>query len=376
MTTRICGIDGCRKLAGHSDKHDPYPKSAWSFLLPPDKNKIEKAGYATPRGGAKGAYQNHVVRSNRVIIPYERLTSAPLHEFKSGYVVRLFPDQYFESPRKPKSIFLVKNCNVEVGRNAFLLYRSHETFDAFPPLMNWSIRGLVKDGNPVKEWGSDVVDSGHYILRMPKLGDREARYEGPPQGIFAPEYATEYVNFMARCVLAWLIVHTANCPYTTTQASHIKAILDAEELSTDLVWESKGILQHGVTSCPLCLRLIHYNELHDMIDLAHEESLGNAGLQVEGATRSTIVNLFHMEPLRYDRLDHRPEFVAWGHATCNTKLGQRKCYSMAELQNQGLKIGIIADEGIETFGWMSENWEFIRSPDGSAWIRIAHPIAH
>ncbi len=379
MAVHLCTIEGCRKPAGHIGRHDPYPKSAWAFLRAQDKNKIEKAGYATPRGGDKGAYQNHVVRSNRVIVPFERIETAPLDQFERGYVVRLFPDQYFESAGTPKAYFREPGCPVTVGVNAFVLYRSHEKFRTLPPPASWAVRGLVKDGVAVERWGEGVIDSGHYVLRMPKLGALAARNEGPPQGIFAPEYATDHLNYMVRCVLSWLIVHASNSPYTTTEAEHIKAILDAEELALDNLWESKGTLSHGVTSCPLCLRLIQYRELHEMIDLADEESLGNAALQVEGATRSTIVNLFHLEPLRYDRLDHRPECVAWGHATCNTKLGQRKCYSMPELQSEGYKIGIVADEGIETFAWMSANWEFIRSPQGSVWIRITHsadPVDH
>ena len=108
-----------------------------------------------------------------------------------------------------------------------------------------------------------------------------------------------------------------------------------------------------------------------MLSLDNEDGLGNSGSQVEGATRSTIVNLFHLEPLSYSRLDHKPEFVSWGHATCNTKLGQRKCYSLKELRGDGEKVGVVREEGIETFGWISPNWEFIRSPYGSVWIRIS-----
>jgi hypothetical protein len=107
-----------------------------------------------------------------------------------------------------------------------------------------------------------------------------------------------------------------------------------------------------------------------MLTLNDEEGLENAGTQVAGATRSTIVNLFHLEPLRYDRLDHAPSAIAWGHATCNTKLGQRRCYSVAELTRDGEKVGLVREEGIETIGWMSPNFEMMRSPKGAVWIRI------
>jgi len=107
-----------------------------------------------------------------------------------------------------------------------------------------------------------------------------------------------------------------------------------------------------------------------MLKLDDEDALENASIQVEGATRSTIVNLFHLEPLRYDRLDHKPEAVAWGHATCNTKLGQRRCFSVAEIKADGEKVELIRESGIETIGWLSPNWEMIRSPNGAVWIRI------
>ena len=92
-----------------------------------------------------------------------------------------------------------------------------------------------------------------------------------------------------------------------------------------------------------------------MISLEDEDALSNAGLQLEGATRSTIVNLFHLDPLNYGRLDHVPRKVAWGHATCNTKLGQRRCHPLKELMETGNKVGLIRPEGVDTFGWISSN---------------------
>ena len=90
------------------------------------------------------------------------------------------------------------------------------------------------------------------------------------------------------------------------------------------------------------------------------------------ATRSTTVNLFHLEPLLYsDRIAHTPINVAWGHHHCNTALGQRRCRSLAELIELDLKVGIITPEGIETFGWIADDYEMIRSPLGAVWIRIS-----
>jgi hypothetical protein len=119
------------------------------------------------------------------------------------------------------------------------------------------------------------------------------------------------------------------------------------------------------------MKLIKYNELHDQIAFSDETSLLNASEQVANATRSTVVNLFHMVPLTYSDIEHIPQNVAWGHAICNTKLGQRRCYPIPQLIAAGLKVGTVDGDGtVSTFGWASENLEMIRSPAGAVWIRI------
>jgi hypothetical protein len=40
-----------------------------------------------------------------------------------------------------------------------------------------------------------------------------------------------------------------------------------------------------------------------------------------------------------------------------------------------LKVGIIKPEGIETFGWISEDHKMIRSPNGAVWIQLHGDIA-
>lgn len=106
----LCGVDGCRRLHGHHGDHDKYPSEAWGFLAGKDKDKLTKAGFATPRGGAKGAYQNHVARNNKVIIPFEWLAEVKLENYPDGYVVRLQPDQYFADTKKPRLEFLKKKA--------------------------------------------------------------------------------------------------------------------------------------------------------------------------------------------------------------------------------------------------------------------------
>lgn len=371
LLPRLCGVAGCRRLAEHRGDHDTFPTEAWDFFYDKDKKKLAKAGFATPRGGAKGAYQNHVIRSSKVIIPFERVPDVNMILYKDGYVIRLLPDQYFDIAGSPKPKFLRPQAQIKVGENAFILYRTHEAFRRLPPLEEWTVRGLTKDGKPVIRRSSGVVDTGHYVLRIPRHGDQPRRVEGPPQGIFAPEYADDETNYLSRCVLAWLIIQAKDNPYTLNQASHLRAILHQEELDTLDSYERSGAIRRGITSCPLCMRFIAYPELHATVSFEDEEGLSNAAEQIEGATRSTVVNIFHLMPLLYRELTHIPTNVGWGHAVCNTRLGQRPCYSIQQLVQMNLKVGIVSSEGlVETFGWMSEDWLMIRSPNGAVWMQL------
>jgi len=263
---------------------------------------------------------------------------------------------------------------VKVGTNAFVLYRTHDSYERHPPLQEWQVRSLLLDGQPVSERRANVQDVGHYLLRIPRHGGKLKRFEGPPQGVFAPEYADEDTNFLCKCVLAWLLVQTKGSPYTLSQAGHLNAILASEELADVEGYERRGVLRHGLVCCPLCMRFLAYPELHETVSFEEQSGSVNAAEQVEGATRSTVVNLFHLMPLLYNELTHIPKNVGWGHAVCNTRLGQRPCYSLQQLVEKDLKVGIVRPEGIETFGWISEDWLMIRSPNGSVWIQLNSDI--
>lgn len=334
----------------------------WSFMVEKDKKKLAKAGFATPRGGGKNAYQNHVSRSNRVIIPYERLEDVDVELFRQGYVIRVLPEQYFESAGVRRPDFREE---VEIGDHAFVLYRTHASYEALPPLDDWEPRGLSQEGIEVTKRGAGVVDTGHYVLRLTNPKNEI----GAPQGIFAPEYADRDDNVRSQAVLAYLIARTLGGPYGEERAGDIKDALDEIDpsLLDDTRLREQGIVDDGRTAtCPLCLRQLGYEELHRMLDLSEATGLANAAVQVEGATRSTIVNLFHMRPLLYGReLHHKPHLVAWGHAICNTLLGQRRCVPLSELQGA---TRLAHDE--ETFGWTDSDELMIRAEDGGVWVQL------
>ena len=108
-----------------------------------------------------------------------------------------------------------------------------------------------------------------------------------------------------------------------------------------------------------------------------ENGEDNAADQVEGATRSTVVNLFHLTPLKYSSISHIPSNVGWGHHICNTRLGQRACLSLAELITLNRKVAVLSDgsDYLETLGWISDDDQMIRSPKGAVWIQIVNDMS-
>lgn len=375
----LCDNPNCNLPAHHKGKHRFVFKQAWEDSFKSDDiNKIQKAGYCTPRGGAKGGYQNHVTRNSKVIIPYEKLSEVNLDNYKDGYVIRLFPSQYFSAMHVVKNIF-ANNTSVIVGENAFILYRTYEDWDNFPPFPDWKIRSVLKYDRKKKSYcipsndrRGDIIDCGHYLLRISNSGTnkKQNKFEGPAQGIFAPEYADANTNFLCQAVLAWLIIKTENSPYNESDFEHLQAILNKHNLLNSLHYENDYILHNGKTTCPLCQKTILYSELNEMISFDDEEGLENSTDQA-GSTRSTKVNLFHMVPLCYSSLENIPTQVSWGHATCNTRLGQRRCYSFNDLQATEIEIDITKNRKKRLLGYTNTAQNFIRSQNGDVWIRIA-----
>lgn len=107
-----------------------------------------------------------------------------------------------------------------------------------------------------------------------------------------------------------------------------------------------------------------------MISFDDEEGLENSTDQV-GSTRSTKVNLFHMVPLCYSSLENIPTQVSWGHTTCNTRLGQRRCYSFNDLQAIEIEIDITENQKKRLLGYANAAQNLIRSQNGDVWIRIS-----
>lgn len=333
----------------------------WAFMSDTDKKKIRKTGTATPRGGAKNAYQNHVSRSGRVIVPFERLDDVDVSLYEDGYVVRVLPEQCFASSGELAPALCERG--IEVGPDAFVLYRTKSAYEDLPPFDAWSPRG-ISSGRLARERG--VPDTGEYVVRL----SNPTVKEGMSQGIFAPEYASAADNALCQAVLTWLIGRTRDHPYeddefdalTTRLRDEDPALIAPERLA------SAGIVVDDEARCPLCLRPLLWRELHEMLDLTEVSGLANAQIQIAGGTRSTAVNLFHMQPLLYGRpLHHKPHLVAWGHATCNTLLGQRVCVPFADVQAKGF---VLTRGGDTPWGYASADESMLRSADQGVWARL------
>ena len=277
----------------------------------------------------------------------------------------MFPEQCFNENGEINPDLAIRN--VVVGQNAFVLYRTHQSLQNFPIPDNWQVRMLEKNGQLTERRGTNVVDIGHYVLRIPAQSPNPIMEEGPPQGIFAPEYANAETNFLSQLHLVWLIVKTDESPYTNQDLTHIESILKEHNLLDIHYMEKNSIISNGIASCPLCKKTIQYNQLHNMHEMEDENRLANAGQQVLGATRSTEVNLFHITPLLYSQLEHIPTNLSWGHASCNTKLGQMKCISIDELESEGYELIVNG----KNLGWISKDSQIIRSTSGETWIKIS-----
>lgn len=353
----------CRKIRGHRGVHAPFP-TLWNSIAadPGDKTqkKINKAGFATPRGGAKGGYQNHVTRSSRVILPLEHAGKVKFSNYEQGYTIRVTVPQAVD-------LLAEKGLADKDGRlqvrldgqwaQAFVLYRSATELKLLPPLDGWIPCEHRVEGRVSARRSAKGEDLGHYLVRVPK-----GLTEGIQQGIFAPEYVGREENYACQMLLTYLAYMTQGHP-SDENLPHVVAILKDLDVWEPDRWRLEGIVdEHGVTSCPLCGRCIANPELHETIDPSRVPGLENSGVQLD-ETRSTLVNLYHLSPLLYDSvLGHTVRNIAWGHAHCNTLLAQRRSFTTQQLASEGTRPTIDL--------YWSPDERFIRSKDGRAWVSV------
>ena len=197
---QLCNTNGCRKLQGHEGSHNPRPTEAWDFFGEKDKKKLIKAGFATPRGGAKGGYQNHVVRSSRssslssdmATSTYDCIRTITLSDFYQNNTSRLLV--------VPRAEFRAQNVAVVVGRMPLSCTALTNHFAPLPPLPEWQ-PDFLPNGQPVTNRRGNVVDVGHYLLRLSRIGEDGALDEGPFKESSQPSTLTKRQTIYANAFL-------------------------------------------------------------------------------------------------------------------------------------------------------------------------------
>jgi hypothetical protein len=358
-------VDGanCLKQLKHAGTCNRFP-SVWTEIShdPEEKTrkKIVKAGFATPRGGDKGGYQNHVSRSSRVIVPLEHSHRVDFVNYEQGAIVRITIPQMDSLVKSGKLYENDEGLEIAVNgrrQKAFVLYRSQEELNAFPIKKKWVPCGHRINGVESTRRSTLGEDYGHFLARIPR-----GLKAGIQQGIFAPEYVGKQENYVCQVFLTLLAYKTIGQP-SDTNLLHVEEILDQFHVLDYDRLEMRAIVnKKHETTCPLCMRPIESHELHEAIDPSQVPGLANSGVQL-AETRSTLVNLFHLEPLLYEPvLGHNVKNIAWGHAHCNTLLAQRRTYSLNELRSFGKPVD-------STLYW-NDNQSFIRSGDHRAWVSV------
>jgi hypothetical protein len=83
----------------------------------------------------------------------------------------------------------------------------------------------------------ELIEEEKALLTAVITGNRGEIIEGPPQGIFAPEYCDEENNFLSKCLLAWLITRTIDSPYLAVQGEWLEDILHDEGILDSALFE-------------------------------------------------------------------------------------------------------------------------------------------
>ena len=161
-------------------------------------------------------------------------------------------------------------------------------------------------------------------------------------------------------------MQSENNPYKQEHGLHIKKILKKYNcLDIEKFKYYSAIDSNKKLTCPLCLKKIKYEDLHRTADYSDNSHSENAVTQNVYTTRSTQVNVFHMRPLVYGSVEHKPYQVFWGHHHCNTNLGQNRCFSLEEIK-QFKKDGKIKNEKI----FADNSQKSIRDEKGNYYIKI------
>lgn len=266
-------------------------------------------------------YQNRVLRSSTVLIPYGcwklcRKPPAGEAQYENGQIVLISPTEYFDMKRPASKL---RAQGLKIGKNTLVYYQTREEWTAHDPTkLKWRV--ATKRQNPL---------GGRYVARAPgitakkgakiKKGFTTRKNKGA--GIRVYEYASSLTIENVSCQLEALFWHCADAAavskkhgMTTKDASVRKAailklakekgLLDYKKLT-----KARILNDDRRTICPLCLKRLTAEDF--LTRMKQAEGRGVHDLTV------TEVNLFHLKELRVGSFNHLPYNVGWGHHHCN-----------------------------------------------------------
>ena len=302
------------------------------------KRKIYKTGQT--RGADDDViYQNRVLRSSTVLIPYSLREDAwrpppGEDEFENGYTVLISPRIYFETPDVGSRL---AERGLQIGGNALVFYRQRSEWEEYnPDDLGWSPaseRSAPLGGEYVARIaattafdGGDRINRGYTTTRNKGAGIRLYEYASG-QTIDKCRSQLEALYWLCRDAQEVVVKHGMNREAVEARRGQcLEACRENGLLDRGRLREGRVINDAGVTVCPLCLKELSGAGFLSRLEQAE-------GRHVHDLT-VTKVNLFHVSELRYGEYNHRPYNLGWGHHHCNV---------------------VVRDAGIaDTLEWMDE----------------------
>ena len=314
-----------------------------SQRLPKLPKLLDRKIYKT--GQTRGAdddeiYQNRVLRTSTVLIPYSVWRHHFTPElagrlFGRGYIVLISPDDYFGHLRNRDEI---AGAGLELGSNALVFYETRAQWNTNnPAALDWRAaesRRSPLGGQYVARISATTAteDAGGKIIR----GFQTTHKKGA--GIRVFEYASETVIGECRFqleALFWLCEDSEAVVVNNGMAAEdasLRKKATVEEcqrrglFDLDRLTQARTLNGNGRPICPLCLLELSSQGFFTRMEQAE-------GREVLDLT-VTQINLFHIEEVRMGVFNHRPYNLGWGHHHCNV---------------------VVKDSGIrETLRWMHE----------------------
>ncbi len=296
-----------------------------SSKLPALPQLLQRKLYKT--GQTRGAdddeiYQNRVLRASTVLIPYNYIeqcytTVGELPTYKNGYIVLISPEDYFTA-MDIKSDF--KKRGLELGQNTLIFYETREQWNTYNPDSK-GLRAADKRTAPL---------GGKYVARIPgttssSKSNRIARGYSTTRskgaGIRVYEYADSDTIEQCKLQLEGLFWHCIDSTEVVLQNGMnaddakkrkegiITKCNENQLLDLSRLNKLRIIDENNRTICPLCLEELSSQGFFDKM----AQAKGRLVLDLT----ITQLNLFHIDELRIDSLNHRPYNLGWGHHHCN-----------------------------------------------------------